>query len=644
MENNNLSEKTTENIAPEAEVTSAPESAKKPLPWWIFAIIGAVVVVIVAVVLIIALGKDKCENHIDKNDDFLCDVCGVDFDDGLEIETSNVTFTVKDEAGNALSGVKFYVSGGGKVYTLTTADDGTVKQELALGKYDITYDYTTINSGCMPDTSVLNLADGITSLAITIIDNNPNGTLERPFFISENVTPFSIAAGEVIYYRLHASVGRELVINNEGITVIYNDEEYTAEGGKVTVIIEGGVDESAVFAVKNVSGAAIDTQIEMVFPEGSSENPIVIGEDTIITVNMEPQAEIHYKWIATRTGVLVAATAFPKSEVNALRVVANNVPISSGTGSAEYAYLMVKEGETISFTLSSESKEQASVTFGFAVYAGTEQDPVHIMQENVAITLEPSSSIVFCSCEAKKLSINDTENFTLSYAGSQVLPGVNGATVDFATEDIFVLTNTATERKPISMSFEFADGSLENPVAITEGSNTVSIPGGSELYCSFTATANAVVKFDFDGVGAGFIVSKVLDNGTTVTYDLATLGYAYVYVAKGDVISGVLSNNTDAITEASFDFSSCASTDARPLSVSEDDISLYLSLGAVVVLDANEGETVVIESNGKYSVIYNGDTVTPDENGKITIDFTADAKFAIRHADTKTTEVTVKLQ
>ena len=64
---------------------------------------GAVAAILVAVILIIALGGKKCKAHVDADDDYKCDICETDFDDGdeaPEFVSADVTFSVKYDNGN----------------------------------------------------------------------------------------------------------------------------------------------------------------------------------------------------------------------------------------------------------------------------------------------------------------------------------------------------------------------------------------------------------------------------------------------------------------------------------------------------------------------------------------------------------------
>lgn len=461
MENNNLNEQINEQAT--EKLATAPEAeAKKPLPWWIFAAIGAgVVVIVVVIILIVALGGNKCEAHVDKNDDSKCDICGERFDDGIEIVTSNVSFAFADEQGKAMGGVKFKLSSSVESYELVTAADGTASCILPIGTYDITYDYPdpmsdivgTIPSGFQADLAVLYVNADTGLVNVTFIDNNPNGSANLPYFISENETPFTLAAGEELYYRCHAAASRHLVIESSGVVVTYNGETYESVDGKISLFVEGSIDEHVNFSVKNVTGATIDSVIEMVFPLGSRDNPIELTESQN-TVNIEGENGLHYKWTATSDGVLVLNCETKNSAIVISKVLANDVSISAPTDGG-YAYLVVTKGEEIAVSVSNISDKVQDISFAFKIYSGTESEPVPVLKNEIDISLLPSSSISFMAVAGQFLTINNETKIVVSYNDTvEDSADVGYIALDFDADGIFTVTNTDSYINGITMTIE----------------------------------------------------------------------------------------------------------------------------------------------------------------------------------------------
>lgn len=364
MENNN--EIFEEKVEQPEEL--APE--KKKLPWWIFAIIGAGVVAIVAVVLIIVLGG-KCE-HIDKNDDFLCDECGAEFDDGLEIITSTVTLEFKDEAGASMSGIKLTVKNSASTYALESGADGKATVTLPVGAYEIEYDYSTIPSGFQPDLSVLRVKEDTTSVAVTVVDNNPNGSLERPYLVADYDFAITVPAGEELYYSCRVADARKMKVEGESIVVVYGEEEY--EDGEEFIIINETTDVNfmAVFSVKNTSDADIETKILTVFDPGTLENPF-IAEGNEIAVHLEKGQIVYYKWTSTVDCLLIVSKSENKCGVSLSKIKIvddQEIPVYSETGEDGKERLDAFVGEEIIIRISNESSDAIDVTLTLTAKLG----------------------------------------------------------------------------------------------------------------------------------------------------------------------------------------------------------------------------------------------------------------------------------
>ena len=450
MENNNLNEQIKENTAPATEA-----SAKKSLPWWVFAAIGAGVVIIVAVILILTLGG--CKAHVDADDDYKCDLCGKKFDDGddtLPATSTDITFTVVDDNGNAMSGVSFDLSGTAGIYTITTNASGVAQQEIAFGKYNVSYDYTTLPSGFMPSLSMLSVSSDTTEVKIVVVDNNPNGTIARPFWISEDVTALSIAAGGEIYYAAHGSSIRTLVIKGEALELNYNGEVYTSTDGEIRIVLEGSIDEETRFSVRNVGSADIETNIEIIYPLGSRDNPIELTE-THNSVHLQADQGIHYKWTATSNGVLVVSTDVEDSNIGISKVLQNDVSISASTAGSGYAYLVVSQGDLIAVSVSNDSKDSQDIAFDLAIYSGTDLDPVPVFKSYIDVSLLPGSSISFVATAGKELTIIDEDKITVTYGGTTENSADLGFIyIEFDADGIFTVTNTDTSVNGITMTFE----------------------------------------------------------------------------------------------------------------------------------------------------------------------------------------------
>ena len=383
MENNNeILETKTEEVAAEEIVP-----AKKKLPWWIFAIIGVAVVAVVAVVLILVLGGNKCE-HIDKNDDFLCDECGAECDDGLEIITSTVTFELKDEAGAPMAGIKFTVKSKStsEKYDLITGADGKASVTLPVGNYTVDYDYSdsennyigTIPEGFQANLPELRVNADTASVAVTVIDNNPNGSAERPYLVSDDVFAISIGAGEEIFYTCRVATFRKMKIDDAGIVVVYGEATYA--GGEEFIITNDTTEPNfmASFSVKNESSEKIETEIVTIYEPGSRENPFIAEGNTSITVNLEKGETVYYKWTYDDRCILKATTSASRCPVKLSKIeikVGENgeeleIPKESDTFEDDSERIVVYENEEIFIRISNESNGAISATITLEALLG----------------------------------------------------------------------------------------------------------------------------------------------------------------------------------------------------------------------------------------------------------------------------------
>ena len=337
--------------------------AKKPNLKLIIIIAAAAVAVIGGIVAACILLTPSCE-HVDANDDKLCDKCSAAFDDGEE----QITITVVDTDGNKAPGVTFTLKCEGlDDLTLTTGADGTVKAEIYPDTYSVSYDYETLPENCTPDTFGVTVKADTTAISLILSNNTPNGTAKRPFIIAENVTDLTIAAGEEIFYSCRVVMERTLRVLGDGIVINYNGQTYTNE---VLLTSDQIIDTAhlTVFSVKNTSDAEIQTKIEMIFPEGSFENPIEITlGDTAATVPAE-QA-MYYKWTATQSGTLVISKGESEGSISAYTINDNDIPIYSDSQDNGDEHLNVNAGDVVFITVSNNTDAQQEITFTLAVTA-----------------------------------------------------------------------------------------------------------------------------------------------------------------------------------------------------------------------------------------------------------------------------------
>lgn len=432
-----------------ANVTeNTPAQAAKPKKLPLGALIGIIagaVAIVVAIVLIIALGGDgkKCDSHIDADDNFKCDNCGVDFEDGFEVKTSEVTFTVKVEDGDVIPGVEICLTRGEEKVTVTAGDDGRVTATLDVGTYFIEYNYDTVPSGFFQTDFEVEVKMDTTAVELKFIDNNPDGTEGNPFFISEDETEIVIEPGQEIFYSYRGAVAKNLTINSDALSVTYNGETYEPVDGVVSFFIVPEIGVNSFFSVKNNSDNTVSEIIKLISPLGSMENPIVL-EGNSASATVPAESVVYYNWTATESGVLIVNLTDKKDNAIALtRVLAGDIPVSSHTAGDNYAYIIVAKDDVITVSVSTDKKEESTVDFSLEIYAGTESEPVPVLIDFIDLSYMQGESISFSAEAGKTVTVRDEDNIKITYGGEALTPEKDKISFTVADGDtVFTVENT----------------------------------------------------------------------------------------------------------------------------------------------------------------------------------------------------------
>lgn len=323
------------------------------------AIMKKILVLLLILTLVLSLAScKKCKEHIDADDDYLCDNCGENFDDGDENpdppvpQGHKVTFTVKLDDGTPVPGVKFTLHRGETVYaTLVSGADGRVEVTLENLAYSVDFDYDSLPELCIPDVFGLKIEEGKDAYEIIIVDNTPNGSMEKPFVVVENETPITLGAGETVYYHYRGSSTRFLSVDNAGITVGYNGESYVFNQGDEPLLISPEIGESTYLSLTNTTDSELSFTLSMIAPLGSSDNPIVLTENAATaTVNCE--TIVFYSFTVTTSGTLTLTSDDERSSISITKVLENDVPVISQTEGTIPATMEVAEGDVITIGVS----------------------------------------------------------------------------------------------------------------------------------------------------------------------------------------------------------------------------------------------------------------------------------------------------
>lgn len=419
------------------------------------------IISLVALMLILSVAFVACDNG--KNGENNTDTTGSDtvteteaITDGETQKNETVkqcTVSVKLDNGNSISGANITLKLGQNEYKLVSGEDGTAKAELPVGKYSVSYDYDSLPSGCYPDTDSVEVAEDTSEIVLTIIDNNPNGSKEKPFYVVDDVTALSLGAGSEIYYIYRGAAVRYLTIENNGVSVVYKGTEYKAENGKVTVTITPQMGEMTSFSIKNNTDAEIETEMSMLSPEGSMENPFNL-EGNFAEVSVPADGAVYYKYVAEKSGILVVSSA---SELNNISLTnSNTYAVTSFTEGGAGTYMPVSEGDAVIIAVSSTDSENAAVIdLKVNCYVGSAEDSVPVIDESIEISLSAGATVSFFAETGKTVTLSN-QSVTLSFGDQEYTPTADesvAVTLNGEGETVsFTLTNNGDST--VSVSFD----------------------------------------------------------------------------------------------------------------------------------------------------------------------------------------------
>ena len=394
--------------------------------------------------------KNKCDGHVDANDDHKCDKCSAEFDDGDEAPSSSdpkrdITFTVQLNSGETVNGVKFTVSRAGESLSLVSDSNGKATASLEIGAYSLDCDITTLPEGCTVITYGFKVTETTSAVTVLISVNTPDGSSENPFFVSDTEIDVTLAAGEELFYNYRGTTEKYLTITEDEVAVNYGGNTYLPENGVIEVLIspEKIAGSNIVFSIKNTGDATLDFTMQMIAPLGSVENPMELTENNGVA-SVSTEKTLYYKWTAYKDGVLVLTSPTENNEISITRVIENDVPLIGQTSGSGAAYLYVKNGESITIAVSvsriiiddpgqnsggsAEKPDEvieAEVEFALNIYSGNASEPVPVITDSFSISIEPGSLLYFTSEIGKTVYITDespvsVEHDTLTYTNEQV--------------------------------------------------------------------------------------------------------------------------------------------------------------------------------------------------------------------------------
>ena len=265
-----------------------------------------------------------------------------------------VTMTVKDQDGNPMSEAVVTIlptAEEGESATLTADNEGKITVTLTEGDYTVRFD--VLPEYVLGIDTALTVAAGMEPVVLEVIDNTPNGSVDRPFVIPDDTATVKIPAGETYHFTLFGANNRTLTMNDPAAEVFYNNSTYKPDAeGKIAIRMktESARDHSF-FAVTNTSAEEREMTVVILSDPGAMDNPIVIetlGE--AVTANVPQDGMVYYRWTATATGKLTVTSADTINNIS-LNNLANS-KVTDFSNGAESVSLEVAEGDTITIVVS----------------------------------------------------------------------------------------------------------------------------------------------------------------------------------------------------------------------------------------------------------------------------------------------------
>ena len=280
-----------------------------------------------------------------------------------------VTLYIQDQDGNPIPDAVITILPADETSesaTLTANGEGGITVNLPEGEYTVRFDV-------LPeyvlgfDTSITVVSD-MKPVTLTVTDNTPNGSEERPFVIREDTVTVTVPTGETYHFTLFGGNNRTLTLENANAEIIYKDTTYIPDASgmiEVRMSTDNPRDPSF-FALTNKGAEACEMTVVILSDPGAMDNPIVVERlNEAITANVPQDGMVYYKWIATATGTLTVTSADVINNISLNNLTTSQV--SNFTEGGESETLTVTEGDEITVVVSAiggnNSAEYNTVTF-----------------------------------------------------------------------------------------------------------------------------------------------------------------------------------------------------------------------------------------------------------------------------------------
>ncbi len=388
--------------------------------------------------------ETECTVHTDADLNGLCDVCGNAFDPAPSGSSGpamvEVHFESKNQDGIAMAGAKVEIeSRNGEKYQGQIQADGTMVLTLPVGSYTVTM--SELPDMHLPTVGRFDVQVGMDTVMLEVMDNSPNGSQDRPFFIGEEDYVAELEAGGTFHFGIRGGEGRRIVIENPNVEVSCQDKIYTPDAnGRVEFrIVVDDPKEHVYFTVTNHAQEKQQITVVLAADPGSNDNPYVVeklGKQDAVLVPVG--GVIHYSWVAADSGKLTLKSDNPNanltmtcSKVDALGNVSSSTDTGFSNGSADGVSLYVMQGDRISIRVSlvDGAKEDEEIRFSLVL---ADKKPIQGLDKAHTVTVKAGDILCYSwvATESGKLTLR-SESWDVTLGMSQIRLDKDGEILDW---------------------------------------------------------------------------------------------------------------------------------------------------------------------------------------------------------------------
>lgn len=370
------------------------------------------------------------------------------------------------------------------------------------------------------------LVDDVYSLVPETPDTAVPGSEESPHELG-GLTEFEaeVPAGGLVYYDLYKAWGMILEIESDSAYVVFGEDTYTPEDGKVSVFLEGNdTFAPAALAIGNTSDTDQKYTVKLRYPEGTMSNPyeLTLGELNTHVEKGNDQG-VFYEYTATESGTLtfkinsVTSGVFANGTLYNLNTYVNrslNEDGSADTSGEKTVSVFMNAGDVLQLTvavLPDENNEYPE--------ADIVSETVFTVSDGTADTdPDPEPEKVTYTFTAVDKSGNAVSGVLINVTGDGVTEkGKTNESGKFTvqlTEGEYTVSITPADGYTVETAkYTLKKGTTSLKVTLTKKSTGGSSSSGSETTSKTTSYAVTVV--DANGKAKTGVTVKLVRDGKT---------------------------------------------------------------------------------------------------------------------------------